>query len=138
MKLDAAQLKVKRRLEVGEVEMRLSDPAIRALRGRASYLPDQKKVRVQVIAVPAAGNRVAVRSIAIELVDWPDGSGDVDAIKTHLRAVTTRYRAAVGAHTWPSSENFTAKCFAVGADVTAGRSTRCASCTAYYCTVERG
>lgn len=138
MKLDAPQLRgVKRLLHVASVEMTLTDVAIRGLRARASYLPDQKKVQVQVVAVLAGENRHAVRPRAVEVVDWPAGSGDEDAIKEHLRGVTRRYRAAVHARTWPALVNATPACFTAGADVAAGRVTRCAACSAWYCSVDR-
>ena len=112
-------------------------PGLRAFTLTATYLTQTQEVAVSLLSVPTKDNRAAVRARVTERVPWPQGPDARDALRTHVRGVARRYLAAVKARAWPENVNLTSRCFVVGQDVAAGRSARCATCTAWYCTVER-
>ena len=119
------------------MEAKLRDTALAGVAARLTYLPDSEQVVVHVLPKLGKENRAAQRVITSEVQVWPGNGHDVEAMRSHLSGVFRRYLGRVRERSWPETENYTTRCFSEGADVTAGRATRCAECTAWYCSVTR-
>lgn len=130
----------KRAVVLGRFTQTVRAQGLRAFSLTASYLPQTREVSVRVLSVPSKDNRAAVRASAVEAVPWPQGLGVLPeplSVKAHVRGVARRFLASAKAHIWPEATNLTAKCFPRGQDIATGRLSRCAGCSAWYCTVER-
>jgi hypothetical protein len=130
-RLDAGQYGVK--TSVGSHRTSTSGKGLTHVDVAVWYLKVAKKIKVRVRGINAKTNNGAAISEVFE-VPWP-GGGDITSLRKNLAALSKKYARQAKSGSWPVEKNYLELCNRpFRSDWVA---TKCATCTAGYCTQER-